>query len=92
MQNFEPFAAGMKSKGAFSLPLGDALVSYVDADDIAAVAAEVLLGNEMEHSGRAYDLTGPDALTGSQVAEIFSQVLGRKIEFHAVSDDRRRTL
>ncbi len=87
MQNIQQFAGSIKAGGAISLPLGDAPVSYVDADDIAAVAVEMLLGTEIEHSGRAYDLTGPAAITGKEMAATLSYVLGKPVEYHSVSDE-----
>ena len=87
MQNIQQFAGSIKAGGGISLPLGDAPVSYVDADDIAAVAVEMLLGTEIEHSGRAYDLTGPAAITGKEMAATLSHVLGKSVEYHAVSDE-----
>ncbi|WP_303657504.1 hypothetical protein [Halorussus limi] len=53
--------------------------SFVDARDVAEVAAVAL--TERGHRGRAYDLTGPDALTYRQVAGVFSAVLNRSVEY-----------
>jgi uncharacterized protein YbjT (DUF2867 family) len=48
-------------------PFADAAVSHVDARDIAAVAARVLV--EEGHEGRVYPVTGPAALRAEEVAE-----------------------
>lgn len=46
---------------------------------MAAVAVKAL--TEDGHAGKAYTLTGPEALTNSDVAQIFSAELGRQITF-----------
>ncbi|MFW6000501.1 MAG: SDR family oxidoreductase [Halorubrum sp.] len=61
------------------VPAGDGVLSFTDARDVAAVAATVL--TEPGHAGRAYDLTGPAALDFHEVAEVFSDVLDRPIEY-----------
>ncbi|RLM32964.1 SDR family oxidoreductase [Haloarcula sp. Atlit-120R] len=61
------------------VPAGDGTTSFVDARDIAAVAVAAL--TEPGHENRAYDVTGPEALTYDDVAEIFSEVLDREIEY-----------
>ncbi|MFC7044185.1 SDR family oxidoreductase [Halobacteriaceae archaeon GCM10025711] len=61
------------------VPAGDGTLSFVDARDVAAVAAAVLI--EPGHEGRAYDLTGPAALDFATVADVFTDVLGRRITY-----------
>jgi uncharacterized protein YbjT (DUF2867 family) len=62
-------------------PAGQGRVSGVTRADVAAVAAKVLR-DPAAHRGRTYDLTGPEALTLTEVAAILSNGLGRKISFH----------
>lgn len=61
------------------IPAGHAKTAFIDARDIGAVAAHVL--TTPGHENQAYELTGQDALTYDEVAEIFSEVLGRKISY-----------
>jgi len=61
------------------VPAGDGATSFVDARDVGAVAAVVL--TEDGHENRAYDLTGPEALTYEEVAAAFSDVLDRPITY-----------
>ncbi|SNZ11946.1 Uncharacterized conserved protein YbjT, contains NAD(P)-binding and DUF2867 domains [Natronoarchaeum philippinense] len=61
------------------VPAGAGATSFVDARDVAAVAARVLV--ESGHLHVAYDLTGPAALRYDEVATIFSDVLGRSIQY-----------
>lgn len=58
----------------------------VDPEDIARVAARVL--TEDGHSGNGYILNGPEVLTAREQAEILSEVLGRTIEFVAVTPEQ----
>lgn len=55
------------------VPAGSGKTSFIDARDIAAVALKALLEH---HQNQAYDLTGSEALSYYQVAQIFSEVLG----------------
>lgn len=66
--------------GNVYLPFGTGAVSYIDSRDIAAVAAAVL--TEETHYGKAYDLTGPAALTTAEAVKVISAAAGR--EFHYV--------
>jgi NAD(P)H dehydrogenase (quinone) len=52
-------------------PAGDGRVAAVAQDDIADVAT-VVLCDPAAHAGQTYDLTGPDALTMSEVADQLS--------------------
>lgn len=61
------------------VPAGSGAVSAVDARDVAAVAAAAL--TESGHGHRAYDLTGPVALTFEDVATAFSAALDRQIAY-----------
>ena len=79
MQNCLMFAGTIKTQGAFYAPLGDARVSYVDVRDIAAVAFHTLTSDG--HAGKAYDITGPEALSYDDVARELSSVLGREVKY-----------
>ncbi|MFB6150243.1 MAG: NmrA family NAD(P)-binding protein [Haloarculaceae archaeon] len=65
------------------VPAGDGETSFVDARDVAAVAARAL--TEPGHRNRAYDLTGPGALTYDEVAAVLSDVLDREITYPSPS-------
>jgi uncharacterized protein YbjT (DUF2867 family) len=59
------------------IPAGNSRTSFIDTRDIGAAAARVL--TEEGHTGKIYRLTGPEALDYHQVADLFSEVLGRDI-------------
>jgi NAD(P)H dehydrogenase (quinone) len=64
---------------------GDGKSAFVSREDFAAAAAAVLAGSA-EHAGRAYDITGPELISGSRLAELYAQSSGRSVTAQAVSD------
>lgn len=79
MQNLLASARTIKEQGKFFLPMGNGTTGMADARDIGAVCAEVLTGKG--HAGKSYEITGPEVLTFHQVAERFSEVLGKRVEY-----------
>ena len=61
------------------VPAGNGRTSFIDARDIAAVAVRALSVPHIVNGG--IDLTGAEALTYSEVAAVFSEVLGRRITY-----------
>ncbi|MEV4976436.1 NmrA family NAD(P)-binding protein [Streptomyces scopuliridis] len=64
--------------GTITVPTGSGAEAFVDAADIAAVAAETLLAPEI-HAGAVYAPTGPQALTVGEVADIITAVTGQPV-------------
>ena len=80
MQNVVTYMAPtIQTMNAFYQPAGESRISHIDVRDIAAVAARAL--TEDGHQGRAYDLSGPAALTYGEIADQLSAALGRKISY-----------
>jgi uncharacterized protein YbjT (DUF2867 family) len=73
----------IKAEGAFYSAVGDAKMSHVDVRDIAGVAVKAL--TERGHEGKAYTLSGPEALTYAEMASELSQVLGRSVRHISLS-------
>lgn len=92
MQNFANFfSQSIKEQGAFYLPAGDGRVSFVDVRDIASVAVQALTNNnDGRHNGKAYNITGPEAISYGDVARILSEQLGKKISYVDISEDAAR--
>lgn len=97
MQNFvDLHGHTIKNNSAFYLPVEDARVSYVDVSDIARVAARLLTMNKNNensnkyYNGKAYNITGPQALSYREIAGILSSVIGRKISYINISQDQSR--
>jgi uncharacterized protein YbjT (DUF2867 family) len=61
------------------IPVGNARTSFIDTRDIASVAAQILTASGDENA--IYTLTGAEALTYAEVADIISDVLGRRIRY-----------
>ncbi|MEN3330794.1 MAG: hypothetical protein V7641_159 [Blastocatellia bacterium] len=87
MQNFLGLTS-IKAQGAFYDSSGDAKASHVDVRDIAAIAVAAL--NESGHEGKIYDITGSEALSNFEIANILSSVTGKQITYVPVSDDDAR--
>lgn len=85
MQGLLGFRELIAKQGKFFAAAGDAAVSVVDVRDIAAVAAEALTNTT--HANKIYDITGPQALTHQQMADAFTQALGRPVHYVNVSAD-----
>lgn len=66
--------------GVIRGPAGDGKVGAVARDDVADVTVAVLLGDG--HDGRAYDVTGAEAISLREVAGELSRVTGRTITYH----------
>ena len=65
MDNFIQYYGPDKS-GNIYLPWGQGACSFIDARDIAEAAAVVF--TTPGHAGKAYEVTGPEALTVAQAA------------------------
>jgi uncharacterized protein YbjT (DUF2867 family) len=84
MENFTAgFLAPMIAGGGIYLAAGEGRTSFISVEDIAAVAATVF---EKALYGTAYNLTGPAALDHGQVAKIISEVAGKTIQYHALTE------
>jgi uncharacterized protein YbjT (DUF2867 family) len=96
MQNFvTQFGHTIRTQNAFYVPAGDAKMSFVDARDIAAIAVGMLLtnnsdGGSQQYENKAYDITGQDALSYRQVADILSNEVGKKISYIDITEDGAR--
>jgi uncharacterized protein YbjT (DUF2867 family) len=76
------------ARGILALPMADARIASVDIGDIAEVAVAVLTTSG--HEGKIYPLTGPEALTMTEVAEKLSSATGRSIRYVDVPPDEAR--
>ena len=85
MQNFsEDYMLEHVLSGEIRLPAGsDVPTPFLDADDIAEVAAAAL--TEEGHAGQLYELTGPRSLTFAEAAAEISRAAGRQIRYVPVS-------
>jgi len=82
------YAPSIRSQGAFYGSTGNARMSYLDMRDIAVVAAKALEGGE--HDGKIYELNGPEALRGTEIAEKISRHSGVAARYVDIPMDAQR--
>ena len=73
-------ARDVRDLDAVVVPAGNGRTAFVDALDVAAVAARAL-ADPAAHRGKAWTVTGPRALTYAAVAQILTAELGREIRY-----------
>jgi uncharacterized protein YbjT (DUF2867 family) len=80
MQNLLWYINDIRTRGVFysALP-ATCKHSHVDVRDNAAVAVAALTGSG--HEGKVYRITGPEALSYQEVAEILSDATGKKVRY-----------
>jgi uncharacterized protein YbjT (DUF2867 family) len=67
------------AKSALFLPMENQRIASIDIGDLAEIAALVL--TNPGHEGKIYPLTGPEALTMTEVAERLSAATGKTIKY-----------
>lgn len=78
MQNIENYMSEtIKANGEFYSAAGSAKISHIDARDVAVVAVKALTGSG--HEGKAYTLSGPEALTYDDMAIELTKVVMRPV-------------
>jgi len=83
-----PLLKDMVMTNALHLPTADAKISYVDVRDIAAMAATALV--KPGHAGKAYTLTGAEALDHDQVTAEISRASGQVVTYVPIDDETAR--
>ncbi|MER5776512.1 NAD(P)H-binding protein [Streptomyces sp. NPDC002039] len=83
-QNFDEgfFNEGVLS-GELRLPAGDGAATWIDVEDIAAVAVAAL--TEDGHDGQTYELSGPRAVSLPEVLDLIGAATGRKATYTPLS-------
>lgn len=83
--NFHTFWKPGIDHGVIAVPAGDGKTSFIDTRDIAESAAAALTTDRFD--GRAFNLTGPEALSYGEAAAVLSRVTGKAIAYTPVDDD-----
>jgi NAD(P)H dehydrogenase (quinone) len=78
-------APGTLASGTVLTNAGEGKTAYVARADCAAAAAAVLSSDG--HDGKAYDITGPEALGARELAALYSDLGGKPVEPAFVDDD-----
>lgn len=87
MQNFPTFLRDMIRTGTVYSSQGEGRVPFIDARDIAAVAARILL-DPKAHAGKVYTLTGPQALTNAEALAVIAEHIGQPIQLVAIGEEQ----
>ena len=76
---------GIDAAGVIAVPAADGKSSFIDARDIADSAAAALTTDRFD--GKAFNLTGPEALGYAEAAALISEAIGKPVAYQAVDDD-----
>lgn len=79
MENLIEAAETIREQGTIFAPAGQGRAGFVAASDVAKVVAHVL--TSQGHEDQTYVVTGPEALSYADVAERFSAVFARQVEY-----------
>lgn len=90
MQNWlGEVAETVRKEGVIYAAIGEGKVPFIDARDIAAVAAEALLHPE-KHNQKHYVLTGEEAVGYDALAGAISRAIDKPVVYKSISMDEMR--
>jgi len=89
MQNLLGSGKTIKEQGKIFFPFDNGTTAMMDVRDIGLFIAKIL--SDEGHVNQNYEITGPELLSFHQVAEKFSLVLGKKINYIDVPMDEYKT-
>ncbi len=85
-ENFKTYEfENITQRGIVYVPAADGKVGFVDVKDIAETAATVLTTEG--HSGKVYELTGPELFSYDEAAKLLSQITGKTIVYPRPSNE-----
>lgn len=82
--NFHTYWKAGVDHGVIAVPAAQGKTSFIDARDIADSAATALTTQRFD--GKAFNLTGPEALGYADAAALLSEVTGKPIVYQATDD------
>ena len=82
------YAPSIRAEGVFYASLGASRMSYVDVRDVAAAAVVALKG--AEHTGKIYEVNGPEALTSGEIAAKIAKHSARSVKYVDIPIDAQR--
>ena len=86
-ENLVGWAEGIK-QGSFYFGIGEGRFAPLNVGDIGEIAANILTTDG--HENKAYNVTGPELLSGEDFANVFSKATGKTVQY--VSPDNATTL
>ena len=86
MQNlFDQAAPAIAAGKSILLPFANRTrIAMIDCCDIAMVAVEALLHDS--HAQKTYELTGPEAITFPELAQLATKIYGRTVRYRAAPE------
>tara|TARA_R110002020_G_scaffold26741_7_gene86492 strand:+ start:4933 stop:5520 length:588 start_codon:yes stop_codon:yes gene_type:complete len=84
LENIESYAGGNLLETGVVVPAGSGKAAYACREDLAEAHAVIL--SEPEHENKAYSLYGDPGVSFADVAQILTEISGKPVPFHAVSD------
>ena len=81
LENFAIWSEQIKSTHTVREPYPTAVEAPISMDDIARVAAALLVKPDESHFGRMFPITGPEALTRAQIAEQIGAGIGVPLNY-----------
>jgi uncharacterized protein YbjT (DUF2867 family) len=87
MENFSDGSVGgdIKGQNAIFGAAGDGKTSFISVRDIAA---SVVAAFRTPLEGREFDLTGTEALDYAEIAKVISEVSGRPVAYHPLTEEQ----
>ena len=89
MSNARRWSDQARAGNQIRLPFESRAEPLIDPDDIGRVAAAILSAPD-QHSGKTYQLSGPQLLRPSDCVRIVAEAIGRPLEFTALSNEEWR--
>ena len=88
MSNALHWRGSIRAQGKVFSNYGDGKLPSVHPRDIAAVAVRALTSDS--HEGKAYPVTGPEALSMSEQVKILENAIDRSLEYVPITDEAAR--
>lgn len=90
MSNALHWLPAIRAEGVVREPYGGRRTASVHEGDVAAVIARVLV--EGGHSGKGYQVTGPEALSPADKVRAIGAAVGREVRFEELTDEQARAM
>jgi uncharacterized protein YbjT (DUF2867 family) len=88
MDNFRNWASTIRADGVARCAAGDGAIPFIHSDDIADVAVAAM--TRPRYAGQSLPITGPVALSFSEMTAKIGAAIGRELRFEPQSDDEER--
>ena len=82
----ELIAKSIKYNKLLTIPASDAKLSFIDAKDVAGVAAEVIK-NPKAHKNTAYPLTGSESIDHNKVTHYIAKATAKKVKYQPMNPE-----